>query len=172
MKQADKTDAIQKENNDKIVQENAQKSAFMKLIPLNNPKVLIFTAFLASAVDGAAMPIFGVFLSKMLSVLTLPLEFWEYMEGPTYVEDSVKRYCVYMVIIALVNGIGSFTQKYSFGTLGNNVTMKIRTILYSKILQQNIGWFDDRDNGPSVLTSTMASDTALINGVSTESLGP
>ena len=118
------------------------------------------------------MPLFGVFLSKMLSVLSLPLWYWEEMEGPDYVENSVKKYAVYMVTIAIVAGTGSFFQKYSFGTLGNNVTMKIRTLLYLNILQKNIGWFDDRDNGPSVLTSTMASDTSLINGVSTESLGP
>jgi ATP-binding cassette, subfamily B (MDR/TAP), member 1 len=77
-----------------------------------------------------------------------------------------------MVIIAIIAGVGSFVQKYSFGTLGNNVTLKVRTILYSNILQKNLGWFDHRDNGPSVLTSTMASDTSLINGISTESLGP
>ena len=59
-----------------------------------------------------------------------------------------------------------------FGTLGNNVTGKVRTMLYQGILQKNIGWFDNRDNGPSVLTSSMAKDTSLINGVSTESLGP
>lgn len=35
-----------------------------------------------------------------------------------------------------------------------------------------MGWFDDKDNGVSVLTSSMAQDTSIINGVSTESLGP
>jgi ATP-binding cassette subfamily B (MDR/TAP) protein 1 len=118
------------------------------------------------------MPVFGVFLSKMLSVLSLPLWYWDMMEGPDYVENSVKKYAAFMVMIAIIAGCGSFVQKYSFGTLGNNVTLKIRTLLYFNILQKNIGWFDDRDNGPSVLTSTMASDTSLINGVSTESLGP
>jgi ABC-type multidrug transport system fused ATPase/permease subunit len=134
--------------------------------------VFIFTAFIASAVDGAAMPIFGVFLAKMLSVLSLPLEYWALKEGPDYVETEVKKYAGLMVIIAVASGIGSYTQKYSFGTLGNNVTLKVRTILYSQILQKNIGWFDNRGNGPSVLTSIMAADTSLINGVSTESLGP
>jgi hypothetical protein len=71
--------------------------------------VLIATAFIASAVDGAAMPVFGVFLAKMLSVLSLPLEFWDLMEGPDYVENSVKEYASYMLIIAFFNGIGSFT---------------------------------------------------------------
>ena len=59
-----------------------------------------------------------------------------------------------------------------FGSLGNKVTYKIRDLLYSKILEKNIGWFDHRDNGASVLTSAMAKDTSLVNGVSTESVGP
>jgi hypothetical protein len=49
--------------------------------------VLIFTAFLASASDGAAMPIFGVFLSKMLGTLSMPLWFWDMYEGEDYVEN-------------------------------------------------------------------------------------
>lgn len=36
----------------------------------------------------------------------------------------------------------------------------------------NIGWFDERDNGPSVLTSIMATDTSVINGIGSESIGP
>ena len=109
-------------------------SAFKKLIPYNQPKIFIFTACFASAVDGAAMPVFGVIMSKMLTVLSMPLWFWEMTEGPDHVENSVKSYAVYMVIIAIIAGCGSFAQKYSFGTLGNNVTLKIRTLLYFNIL--------------------------------------
>jgi ABC-type multidrug transport system fused ATPase/permease subunit len=76
-----------------------------------------------------------------------------------------------MTICAVVMGIGAFTQKASFGTLGNNVTLEVRKMLYSNIMQKNIGWFDDRENTPSVLTTVIASDTAVINGVSSESLG-
>ena len=43
------------------------------------------------------------------------------------------------------------------------MTLKIRQVLYFSILQKNIGWFDNKDNGPSVLTSAMASETAIIN---------
>jgi len=52
------------------------------------------------------------------------------------------------------------------------VTLKIRKVLYFSILQKNIGWFDNKDNGPSVLTSVMASETAIINGASSDSVGP
>ena len=52
------------------------------------------------------------------------------------------------------------------------VTLKVRENLYTNILQKNIGWFDNRENGPSVLTSTMSADTAIINGAGGESVGP
>jgi len=87
-------------------------------------------------------------------------------------EDDISLWALLMTICALVLGIGAFTQKSSFGTLGNNVTLEVRKMLYSNIMQKNIGWFDDRENTPSVLTTIIASDTAVINGVSSESLGP
>jgi ATP-binding cassette subfamily B (MDR/TAP) protein 1 len=114
----------------------------------------------------------GVLFSKMINLLGVPLEFWNYDKGEGWLEKEVSKWAVVMTILAVFNGIGVFIQKISFATLGNNVTLTIRKVLYSNILQKNIGWFDDRDNGPSVLTSAIASDTALINGVSTESLGP
>lgn len=59
-----------------------------------------------------------------------------------------------------------------FGFLGNNVTIKIREILYQSIMEKDIGFFDMRENNASILTSAMAQDTAQINGASAESLGP
>lgn len=42
--------------------------------------------------------------------------------------------------------------------------------LYSKIMNKSIGWFDERDNAPSILTSILASDAQIINGASVEGL--
>lgn len=39
-------------------------------------------------------------------------------------------------------------------------------------MRKDIGYHDHRDNGASVLTSAMAEDSSVINGVSTESIGP
>ena len=52
------------------------------------------------------------------------------------------------------------------------MTLKIRHILYLSILQKDIGFFDFRENNASVISSAMAQDTSLINGASSESLGP
>ncbi len=64
-----------------------------------------------------------------------------------------------------------FINKFSFGVIGENVTLKIRMELYERILRKDIGWFDNKENSGTLLNSIIASDTSVINGVSTESLG-
>ena len=78
----------------------------------------------------------------------------------------------FFLLISLGNFTGPLLQKLSFGILGTNVTLKTREVLYSSILQKHMGFFDLKDNAPGVLTSAMAHDTSVINGVSTEALGP
>jgi ABC-type multidrug transport system fused ATPase/permease subunit len=56
--------------------------------------------------------------------------------------------------------------------LGETVTYKIRVILYGSLLSKNIGWFDLKENGTSVLTSSMAEDTAIVNMAAGQSVGP
>ena len=154
--------------------EHAKTKPFRKLLPYNKPAWKIIVAILASANNGAAMPIFGVILAKTLGLLSLPLYAFDilYPGEDDYLKNKIHEYCLWMTIVACMSGIGSFLQRYMFGSLGNTVTHQIRDLLYSKIVEKNIGWFDFRDNGPSVLTSSMAKDTSLVNGVSTESVGP
>ena len=127
------------------------------------------------------MPLCGLILSKLLGYMTLPIEVLDYLAlqdtefdgtGLEYLEVKMKFWVSMMTIIAVANGIFSYTQTTSFGYLGENVTYEIRKLVYNNILQKNIGWFDLKENSASVLTAAMATDTSVINGVSTESIGP
>lgn len=76
-----------------------------------------------------------------------------------------------MFIISFSAILTGFCQKFSFGVIGENVAFNIRRKLYRKILEKNQGWFDERENAPGILTTTLSSDAQIINGVSTEGLG-
>ncbi len=41
----------------------------------------------------------------------------------------------------------------------------MRIDLYTSLLAKNIGWFDDKDHTPGVLSSTMATEAQTVNGV-------
>jgi hypothetical protein len=51
-----------------------------------------------------------------------------------------------MLILAGIMFIGYLGKSYLFSYLGENVTLKIRTMLYKAILEKNIGWFDLQEN--------------------------
>ena len=85
---------------------------------------------------------------------------WEIKEGKGYVRESLDYWVMWTLIIAHACLIAMAIRGSAFGFLSNNVTLKIRTILYNSILEKDIGFFDYRENNASVLTSAMAQDTA------------
>jgi ABC-type multidrug transport system fused ATPase/permease subunit len=136
----------------------------------NKPVAFIFTGVLGSIGVGSSMPITGIILSELLTYLTSPWDRLGFMAaadsdftvvnpkdaGKEYLEAQIKFYSSMMGVIALASGIFSIVQKGSFGFLGENTTFEIRKKLYDTIMRKNIGWFDNKENGVSILTSAMA----------------
>jgi ABC-type multidrug transport system fused ATPase/permease subunit len=153
----------------------AKTGGFTKLMEYNNPKVLIFIGLLCTVPSGLANPVCGIAFAKILTLLSLPIDFLIYIDpaqegGVKYLKAEIIFWSIGMLVIAVICFFSFSISKKCFGTLGNNVTLEVRKILYAKILEKNIGFFDFPENGTSVLTSAMASDTHLINGVGSESI--
>lgn len=133
---------------------------------------------IGAILNGATQPVFGLLLSKALGALTTPFIFVNYIEtqdpeeNDDYIKNKIIETCIYMCACSITTWVGIYLRSHSFSTLGDSVTNKIRKLLYIKILEKNMGWFDDRDNSVGVLTNVMSSDTALLNGAGSESLGP
>ena len=154
--------------------------SFKRLMEYNKPTLFFMTGLIGSVSNGTVMPIFGgFFLSKVLSLLSIPLKMLPMlfpekaqMDPKDILEEEMNFYCMCMGLMGVMSFIAIFASKYSFSILGENVTLGIRCVLYEHILEKNIGWFDLRENSAGVLTSSMASDTSIINGVGGESIGP
>jgi hypothetical protein len=85
---------------------------------------------------------------------------WEMKEGKGYVRETLDYWVWWTLATAHICLLAMAVRGSAFGFLSNNVTLKIRTILYNRILEKDIGFFDYRENNASVLTSAMAQDTA------------
>ena len=127
------------------------------MIGLSEPKINILIGIFVSILQGSLMPLFGIYLSKMLFVLSYdPL--FEFIYPLSQVRADSDKYCLYMFLVSCAAFFTGFSQKFSFGVIGENVTLKIRKFLYTSILQKNIGWFDQKENSPGILSASMASD--------------
>lgn len=157
------------------------RSDFMKVMAFNSPKIAIFFACIAVAVAGVCQPFLGWIFADLLLTLSLPVEFIklklisEGKDPETWKDDleaDISRLAILMVILGAATFVSYMMKSYLFSVLGENVTLQVRRLLYKSILEKNIGWFDEQENQSSVLTSAMAQESAIINGASSESLGP
>jgi len=119
-------------------------------------------------------PVFGIFQTKCIFAMNFyPLNSYLASTDPSFEDptrEDANHWCLMMTVIAIANFFSAFIHKFSFGVIGENVALNIRKKLYSSILEKDVGWFDDKNNSPGVLTSTLASDAQIINGVSAEGL--
>lgn len=138
-----------------------------------NSKCYITIAIIASLFVGSSQPVFaGLILARVLTQLTVPMEYYPIFYPGKVLEDEINFYSLIMAIIAVATFLAMFVQKLYFNRLSEEVTYHMRYNLYNAILSKNIGWFDLRENSVGVLSAAMASDTSLVNGVSAEGLGP
>ena len=69
-------------------------------------------------VQGCMFPIFGILITQMLFTLMLP--------DKQELRDESDEYVLYMFIVAVVSFCNGFIQKFSFGVVGENITLKMR----------------------------------------------
>ena len=50
------------------------------------------------------------------------------------------------------------------------MTLKLRIMLFESILRKHIGWFDNKDRAPGVLTNIITEDISSVNGLTTEAI--
>ena len=78
-----------------------------------------------------------------------------------------------IVFAVLVIGIGlsTFFQILCFGWGGDNLTLKLRVKLFEAILRKHIGWFDNKDRAPGILTNIITEHISQVNGLTTQAIG-
>lgn len=111
-----------------------------------------FCAFIA----GAQMPLFALGISHALVSY--------YMDWDT-TKHEVKKisllFCGGSVITVIVHGI----EHLCFGTMGERLTLRVRERMFSAMLRNEIGWFDETDNTSSMLSSRLESDATLLRTI-------
>ena len=92
-------------------------------------RCLVCIGILASIVQGAILPLYGVFLSKMLFVLNHPdkiiIPQAEGIPSVTQLYDKKGEsdfWCIMMLIAAVSAFIASFLKRFCFGIVGEAVT--------------------------------------------------
>ncbi|KAF9685555.1 hypothetical protein SADUNF_Sadunf03G0066700 [Salix dunnii] len=107
-------------------------------------------------IAGSQMPLFALGVSQALVAY--------YMDWDT-TRHEVKKIAILFCCGAGISVIVYAIEHLSFGIMGERLTLRVREMMFSAILRNEIGWFDDLNNTSSMLTSRLESDATLLRTI-------
>ncbi|XP_059135784.1 ATP-binding cassette sub-family B member 5 isoform X3 [Peromyscus eremicus] len=138
--------------------------SLLKIFKLNKsewPFVVLGT--LASVLNGSIHPTFSIIFAKLVTMFE--------DKNKTTLKHDAELYSMMLVILGIVALVTYLMQGLFYGRAEENLAMRLRHLAFKAMLYQDIAWYDDKENSPGALTTTLAMDVAQIQGAATSRLG-
>ncbi|KAK3746942.1 hypothetical protein RRG08_030352 [Elysia crispata] len=136
---------------------------FRRLIRMNSPEwFFILLGCFGSIVNGGVQPAFAIIFSEILDV---------FREDEDTQKDRIFIYSMILLGLGLMSLVTMFLQGYMFGRSGEALTTRLRDITFRSMMRQDIAFFDDSKNSVGALTTRLATDASLVQGVTGVRLG-
>ncbi|KAG8183769.1 hypothetical protein JTE90_002406 [Oedothorax gibbosus] len=110
---------------------------------------------IAAALFGLHFPAFGIIFGDILGVLS---------GDPTKIREETDVFCLAFVLMAVTSGVCSFLQVFMFTVAGEKLTSRLRKLVFSNIIAQDIEFFDHPKNSVGSLCSRLTSDASSVQG--------
>ncbi|KAK3041569.1 hypothetical protein RJ639_000703 [Escallonia herrerae] len=111
---------------------------------------------ICALIAGAQMPLFALGVTQALVSY--------YMDWDT-TRHEVRKIAFLFIGGAFVTVLVHGTAHTCFGIIGERLTLRVRERMFSAILRNEIGWFDNTNNTSSMLASRLESDARLLQTV-------
>lgn len=144
-------------------EENFREIPYHEIMKYMTPKYLQPIGMIASFLASLSLPMFGYILSQYMFLLANASE--------SYYREEANNWALAFMGLCLLIGLTTGIQKLCFGLGGENLTQTLRVKLFDALLRKNIGWFDDKNRAPGILTNMISEDLTAINGLTTETAG-
>ncbi|XP_027733749.1 ATP-binding cassette sub-family B member 5 [Empidonax traillii] len=140
-----------------LEEENLPDVPYSRILALNKPEWLyLLLGVIAAAVIGAVHPAFAVIFGKVI--------------GAFQETDPVKRskntlvLSLMFLLLGVIILAAYIIQGFMFGKSGEMLTMRLRSLSFKALLQQEIGWYDDQKNAVGILLTRLATDASQVKG--------
>ncbi|KAJ8748691.1 hypothetical protein K2173_008136 [Erythroxylum novogranatense] len=138
-------------------EEQNAKVPLRRLAALNKPEIpVLVTGTLVAIINGLIFPIYGTLLSKVIKT---------FYETPHELRKDSKFWAVMFLILAIVSFVVYPSQTYLFGIAGGKLIQRIRTLCFEKVVNMEIGWFDEPDHSSGAIGARLSADAATVRAL-------
>ncbi|KAL0985500.1 hypothetical protein UPYG_G00157680 [Umbra pygmaea] len=137
---------------------------FTRILAMNSPEwPYLSVGIFASLVGGGVYPCVAIIFAKIIGVFS--------ETDPDIKRQKTLLFSLLFLLIGGVAFVTYFIKGYMFGKSGEVLTMRLRKQVFTAMMRQEIGWFDDNNNAVGVLTTRLATDASLVKGAAGSRLG-
>uniref|UniRef100_A0A8D2LX21 ABC-type xenobiotic transporter n=1 Tax=Varanus komodoensis TaxID=61221 RepID=A0A8D2LX21_VARKO len=123
-------------------EEKLPEVPYSRILALNKPEFCyIVVGVIAAAIGGCVSSAFAFLVGKIIG-------------------DFVSPTSYKILLFKMLSHFPGFT----FAKSGDTLTMRLRSLSFKALLQQDIGWFDDPKNGTGILLTRLATDASQVKG--------
>ncbi|KAI3464812.1 hypothetical protein Pfo_021475 [Paulownia fortunei] len=142
-------------NNQNLPQQSTVSSPVWQLIKLNAPEwPYALLGSLGAILAGMEAPLFALAITHILTVF--------YSHDESQIKQEVRQVSFIFIGAALVTILIYLLQHYFYTLMGERLIARVRLLMFSAILSNEIGWFDKDENSTGSLASKLATDATLV----------
>lgn len=122
---------------------------------------LSFAEWLYAVLGSTGAAIFGSFNPLLAYVIALIVTAY-YTEKGHHLGREVNKLCLIIACMGVVTVVANFLQHFYFGIMGEKMTERVRRMMFSAMLRNEVGWFDDEENSADTLSMRLANDATFV----------
>eukprot|EP00268_Persea_americana_P039715 TRINITY_DN3933_c0_g1_i6.p1 TRINITY_DN3933_c0_g1~~TRINITY_DN3933_c0_g1_i6.p1 ORF type:complete len:1407 (+),score=282.57 TRINITY_DN3933_c0_g1_i6:281-4501(+) len=122
---------------------------------------LSFTEWLYALLGSIGAATFGSFNPLLAYVLALIVEAY-YRSSGHHLRREVDKWCLIIACMGIVTVVANFLQHFYFGIMGEKMTERVRRMMFSAMLRNEVGWFDEEENSADTLSMRLANDATFV----------
>ncbi|XP_072996525.1 ABC transporter B family member 20-like [Typha latifolia] len=78
------------------------------------------------------------------------------------IHHEVNKWCLIIGCMGIITVVANFLQHFYFGIMGEKMTERVRRMMFSAILRNEVGWFDEEENSADMLSMRLANDATFV----------
>ncbi|KAK7269553.1 hypothetical protein RIF29_22284 [Crotalaria pallida] len=134
-----------------------------RLAALNKPEIPVLLIGCAAAIgNGVILPIFGLLVSSVIKTFYEPY-------------DEMKKDSKFWAVMFLILGVASLliipARAYFFSVAGCKLIQRIRHICFEKVVNMDVGWFDEPENSSGAIGARLSTDAATVRALVGDAMG-
>ncbi|XP_025960915.1 ATP-binding cassette sub-family B member 5 [Dromaius novaehollandiae] len=159
-----KKKSSEKKQKKDLEEENLPAVSYSRILALNKPEWLyVLLGVIAAAILGGVHPAFAVIFGKIIGA------FQE--TDPEKRSKNTLVLSLMFLLLGVITLAAYIIQGFMFGKAGETLTMRLRSLCFRALLQQEMGWYDDQKNAVGVLLTRLATDASQVKGATGARLG-